>query len=79
VGVAVGLDALLVLGEALGRGEAGHADVEAGLGGVVVGVGLAKARLLQYGAVQFDHVYGMAMRSLDHALSLCLGGRLAGA
>jgi hypothetical protein len=54
--VAVGADAGLVLGEALLRREPGAADVDAGLGDVVPGVGAAEARDVVDRGIELDDV-----------------------
>src|SRR5579862_2393792 len=54
--VAVGLDAGLVLFEALLGREAGAADVDAGLDDVAVRVGGAEARVVEHAAVKLDDV-----------------------
>src|SRR5207302_3756970 len=54
--VAVGADASLVLREAFFGAEAGHADVDAGLEEVAVGVRVAKARDVEDRGIELDHV-----------------------
>ena len=53
---AVGLEAELELIEAQVRVGACHADIDQRLGGLVVGVDLAKSRLIPDPGVQFDHI-----------------------
>src|SRR5688572_1655266 len=62
--VAARLDARLVLVEAQVGREAGHADVHARLGDVVVRVALAKARLAPDIARKLDDVDGMMVAAL---------------
>ena len=68
-----GFHSAFVIGEALFGFKAGHADVQAGLGGIALGIGAAQFAGFRGGSVEQNDVNAMVMHSVGSCFDLAEG------